>query len=198
MKIILIIVLVIISACSYSNKNITEKQNANLLEKRFTKTQKIVEKEIVLGEATTDIIDQGKNRVINIDIACAKISGIEVLPGKTFSFNETTGKKNESNGYKYAPVLIDGEKSYGIGGGVCQVSTTIYMAVLNAGLEITEHFNHSEPVAYAAEGMDATVVFGVKDLKFRNNTDKKIYIYTWTEQEKVFAKIIEKSIDIQE
>ena len=91
---------------------------------------------------------------------------------------------------------MNGEKSYGIGGGVCQVSTTIYMAALNAGLEITEHHNHSEPVAYASEGMDATVVFGVKDFKFKNTTSKDLYIYVWVSEEKVFSKILKKELEV--
>lgn len=198
MKLILIVIIMILAACSYSDKNIAEKQSIDIFKNRFIKSQRIVEKEMVLGEAATDIIDGGENRVYNINIACERINGIKILPGETFSFNKVTGKKNKNNGYKYAPVLIDGEKSYGIGGGVCQVSTTIYMAALNASLEVTEHFNHSEPVAYAPKGMDATVVYGFKDLKFRNNTNKELYIYTWSENQKVFAKIIQKSIDIQE
>ena len=149
-------------------------------------------KEETIAESYTDIIDKGENRVNNILLACQKISGTELYPGEEFSFNKITGKKTTSNGYKNAPVIINGEKSSGIGGGVCQVSTTIYMAAISGGFDITEHHNHSESVAYAPNGMDATVVYGVKDFSFVNNTDKRVYIYTWVENNKVFVKIIKK------
>ena len=197
MKIILIVAIAILTGCAARNQPIAQKQRANPLENRFFRQKELVEKETVLGEASTNILDQGKNRVQNIKIACEKTSGVEVKAGETFSFNSSTGERNEENGYKNAPVIVDGEKSYGVGGGVCQVSTTIYLAALNSNLSVTEHHNHSEPVAYAPSGKDATVVYGVKDLKIKNNTDKSIYIYTWIENEKVFAKIIKKSIDIQ-
>ncbi len=194
MKIILIIIVLVLTGCGAKREPIEKRQISNTVEKRAIK---IIEKEETVAEATTSILDNGKNRIKNITIACEKISGIEVKSGETFSFNKATGKRNSENGYKNAPVIVDGEKSYGIGGGVCQVSTTIYLAALNAELEIIEHHNHSERVAYAPNGKDATVVYGFKDLKIRNNTDNSIYIYTWIEDRKVFAKIIKKSIDIQ-
>ena len=199
MKIILIIMIILLTACSPQNKtnDNSENKTTNNVRGNEIKHPIIFESEKALGEAVTDIIDRGENRVSNIVMACNKISGKKLMPDEEFSFNNLTGKKTEKNGYKYAPVIVDGEKSYGIGGGVCQVSSTIYMAAVNSGLQITEHYNHSEPVAYAPDGMDATVVYGYKDFKFRNNTDKLLYIYTWVEQEKVFSKIIQKSIDIQ-
>lgn len=199
MKIILILMIILLTACSPQNRTNDNSENkaANNVKVNEVKHPIIFESEKVLGEAVTDIIDKGENRVSNIRMACSKISGKKLAPGEEFSFNNLTGKKTGKNGYKYAPVIVDGEKSYGIGGGVCQVSSTIYMAAVNSGLQITDHHNHSEPVAYAPDGMDATVVYGYKDFKFRNNTDKLLYIYTWVEQEKVFSKIIQKSIDIQ-
>lgn len=195
MKIIIILILIFISSCSPYEEPKKGKNIENILS-QFTRTPMIKEREVSLGEATTKIIDTGKNRVSNIYLACKKVSGIKLAPGEEFSFNNLTGKKNKANGYKYAPVLMNGEKSYGIGGGVCQVSTTIYMAALNAGLEITEHYNHSEPVAYAPEGMDATVVFGIKDFKFKNTTSEDLYIYVWASEEKVFSKIIKKELEV--
>ncbi len=155
-------------------------------------TRRVTVQEITVAEANTDIIDKGENRVNNILLACQKISGIKLSAGEEFSFNKTTGRKTEKNGYKTAPILVDGEKSYGIGGGVCQVSTTIYMAAKSGGFEITEHHNHSESVAYAPKGMDATVVYGVKDFKFRNNSADDIYIFVWVDGDKVLSKIIKK------
>ena len=197
MKIILLITLIILSGCKQIDKLQRKSYDINMMKNPFFETEKIVENEKVLGEATTKILDKGKNRLNNIKIACEKVNGKEIKKGEIFSFNETTGKRNSKNGYKVAPVIVNGEKSEGIGGGVCQVSTTIYMSALGSGLEITEHHNHSEVVAYAPRGKDATVVYGTKDLKIRNNTDKSIFIYVWIEEEKVFSKIIQKSIDIQ-
>lgn len=155
-------------------------------------THRVSIQEITVAEASTKIIDKGENRVNNILLACKKISGIKLAPGEEFSFNKLTGKKTVKNGYKTAPVLVDGEKSYGTGGGVCQVSTTIYMAAKSGGFEITEHHNHSESVAYAPKGMDATVVYGVKDFKFKNNLNDDIYIFVWVDGDKVISKIIKK------
>ncbi len=155
-------------------------------------TRKINMQEITVAEASTNIIDKGENRVNNILLACQKISGIKLSPGEEFSFNRITGRKTVSNGYKTAPILVDGEKSYGMGGGVCQVSTTIYMTAKSGGFEITEHHNHSESVAYAPKGMDATVVYGVKDFKFRNNSDDDIYIFVWVDGDRVISKIVIK------
>lgn len=195
MKVIIILILIFISSCSPYEKPKKGENMENILS-QSTRTPIIKEHEVSLGEATTKIIDVGKNRVSNIYLACKKVSGIKLSPGEEFSFNNITGKKNKANGYKYAPVLINGEKSYGIGGGVCQVSTTIYMAVLNAGLEITEHHNHSEPVAYAPEGMDATVVFGVKDFKFKNSLESHIYLYAWVQDGKCYAKIVKNQLSL--
>ncbi len=197
MKIIVILILVFISSCSPYKETKKERDSENIFERQFVKAPVIQETEITLGEASTKIIDMGKNRVTNISLACQKTSGKKLSPNEEFSFNNITGRKNKSNGYKYAPVIINGEKSYGIGGGVCQVSTTIYMAALNAGLEIVEHHNHSESVAYAPEGTDATVVYGVKDFKFRNNTDDDIYIYSWISGENVISKIVKKELKIK-
>ncbi len=196
MKIILIILMIILAGCN-KDESIVKKTGENPLKNNFLNQKRMQITETVVGEASTQIIDNGKNRVGNINIACSKINGMKIASGDTFSFNKITGKKNKENGYKNAPILVNGEKSYGIGGGVCQVSTTIYLAAKKGGLEIAEHHNHTKPVGYAPRGMDATVVYGVKDLKIKNNTKDALYIYAWVEEEKVFAKIIKKSIDIE-
>lgn len=188
MKKCIIFLVLLLCSCSAPKKQIGSENKPQTREV----TRKITVHEISVVEATTDIIDKGENRINNILLACQKISGIKLSAGEEFSFNKTTGRKTAKNGYKTAPVLVDGEKSYGIGGGVCQVSTTIYMAVKSGGFEITEHHNHSESVAYAPEGMDATVVYGFKDFRFRNNTEDDIYLYTWVENGKVYTKIVKK------
>lgn len=198
MKIFICLILLLISACAQKQEISEEKISFETMNKNITKEIKIVEKEETLGEAVTRIFDDGKNRMENIRLASGSISGKKLLPGEEFSFNETTGARSRSRGYKDAPVIFKGEKSYGVGGGVCQVGTTIYMAAVNASLPITERHIHSEEVRYAPNHTDATVVYGEKDMKFKNNTDDTIYIYTWIEDNKIFSKIIKKGIDIQQ
>lgn len=190
MRKIFLLLIVFLTACSsVENKDSQQKSKA------LRQNQKYEEREITLGEATTKIIDTGENRVSNIKKACESISGSAVYPGKEFSFNELTGPRSRENGYKNAPVIVEGEKSYGIGGGVCQVSSTIYMAALNANLAITQHHNHSEAVMYAPDGNDATVVYGAKDFKFKNNTNNTLYVYVWATKDKVISKIVQKTVE---
>lgn len=197
MKIILIAVLLFFTACSQNNKISKKEESFEIMNQRISHIPSVVEREVTLGEAITVIIDRGKNRVDNIELACSAVSGTSLNPNEEFSFNQITGEKTRERGYKYAPIIFKGEKSYGIGGGVCQVSSTIYMSAVNAGLEITEKHAHSESVAYAPNHTDATVVYGEKDFKFVNNTDDVIYIYSWITDNKVFSKIIKKTIDIE-
>ena len=196
MRLILIIVTLLFSACSLVNKPEENNMKDKNLKIGSINRRVKTETEVVLGEAVTEIIDNGENRVSNIMLSISVISGTKLSFGEEFSFNKITGRKSEGRGYKYAPVLIDGEKSYGLGGGVCQVSSTIYIAAKNAGLEITERHNHSESVAYAPKGMDAAVVYGVKDMKFKNNLGDDIYIYVWVENDKCYCKIIKKQLTL--
>lgn len=194
MKLILILSLIIITltACE---ENREQTQKDEVPEYGTSRSMPVkVEKEITVGEATTKIIDTGINRISNINLACESISGTTVKPGEEFSFNEVVGKRSKERGYKDAPIIFHGEKSYGTGGGVCQVSTTVYMAALNAGLEITQRHTHSEKVSYAP-GTDATVVFGEKDMKFKNNTSDTVYIYAWVQNETVYGKIVKKEFE---
>lgn len=116
------------------------------------------------------------NRVNNIQVASSKLDGIVLLPGETFSYNGTVGKRTIAEGFKEAPVLVSGRHEKGIGGGICQTSTTLYNASLLCDLKIVERHNHSTPVAYVPAGRDATVDYGSKDLKIQNNFDFPIAI----------------------
>ena len=191
MKILFLIICILLSGCGVREKEQPDKRPVTTEKSKKVNYYEEENKESVVGEAVTEIIDRGENRVSNITLACSQISGKKLSPGEEFSFNNITGKKDKSSGYKDAPVLADGETSQGIGGGVCQVSTTLYMAVLNGGLNVTEHYNHSEDVPYAPQGMDATVVYGVKDFKFINSTSADIFIYTWVENNRVYAKLVQ-------
>ena len=116
------------------------------------------------------------NRNTNIQLASNYLSGTLVRPGSTFSFNGTLGYTSSARGYKEAGILINGEPSTALGGGICQVSSTMYNAVLDAGLRVVERHPHSAPVGYVPAGRDATVSYGGPDFKFQNNTPNDLYL----------------------
>ncbi len=108
------------------------------------------------------------NRTTNLRIACQKINGKVVMPGEVFSYNKTLGPRTAAAGYRNAKVYEAGEVVDGIGGGICQISSTLYNAVLMANLEVTERRNHQFVTSYLPAGRDATVVYGMTDFKFKN------------------------------
>lgn len=119
----------------------------------------------------------GKDRTENLRLGIEKLNGATVMPGQEFSFNKHIGPRDEANGYKKAATIVAGsifEDDWG--GGICQVSTNLYNAVLLANLEIGERHKHSIPSSYVPYGQDAAVVYGGKDFTFVNNTDYPIYI----------------------
>lgn len=119
------------------------------------------------------------NRNENIRLAFSRINGYRLDPGKTFSFNKVVGSRTTKNGFKTATEYVYGEHVEGVGGGVCQASTTVFQAALLAGLEIRERHAHSDYVSYTGYGKDATVSDTKgheKDMRFRNTTDYPIYI----------------------
>ncbi|MGF7186937.1 vancomycin resistance protein YoaR [Desulfitispora alkaliphila] len=129
----------------------------------------------VLGSYATGV-GGSANRMQNVIIAAKAISNTLVLPGEVFSFNETTGPRTVENGYKQAPVIIGGGFGMDAGGGVCQVSSTMYNAVLKSNLEIVERHPHSKPVRYVPKNRDAAVSWGSLDFKFKNSTDYPIIV----------------------
>lgn len=116
----------------------------------------------VLAEYTTTFYPGG-NRSRNIEIAANSISGRYIAPGVSFSYNQATGSRSSANGYLEAPVIINGKVEPGTGGGVCQVSTTLFNAVILSGLAVTERTCHYSPASYAPIGRDATVAEGSLD-----------------------------------
>lgn len=123
----------------------------------------------VLGEYTTIYDISNKNRSINLELASKKIDGTIVLPGETFSYNKIVGERTIAQGYKEAAVYSGGKVVEGIGGGICQLSSTLYNAVLYANLEIISRTNHRFLTSYVPAGRDATVSWGTIDFKFKNN-----------------------------
>lgn len=132
----------------------------------------------IIGQYSTSFKTSSKERKENIRISAKALDGKLLMPGEIFSFNETTGPRSKQNGYKEATVIVNGEFTPGLGGGVCQVSTALYNAILLSNLEIIERHPHSLPVKYASYGQDAAVAYGVLDFKFKNNFDFPVYIHT--------------------
>ncbi len=129
-----------------------------------------------LGGYTTHFGGTGLSRGSNIALAAGHINGTLLRPGEVFSYNKVVGPRIGSAGFKDAPVIIKGELVPGVGGGVCQVSSTLYNAVLLSDLKIVHRAHHAFPVHYLPAGRDATVVDGSIDFQFQNNTPAPIYI----------------------
>lgn len=130
----------------------------------------------VLGQCVTQFDSESRERAENIARAVIRLEGALVKPGEIFSFNEKLSPVNEQSGFKKAPVIVDGQLVDDYGGGICQVATTIYGAVLLSGLEIIERHHHSRTVKYVPPGLDATVSEGLMDFRFRNNLGRPVYI----------------------
>jgi vancomycin resistance protein YoaR len=145
---------------------------------------------VCLGSCVTPLGDSPFERAANIGLAASKVDGLTLPPGATFSFNETVGRRTAEVGFRYAPALIYGEKSMQLGGGICQLSSTLYNAALLAGLRVKTRYRHTNPVFYMEPGLDATVSWGSKDLVFLNSLDHPIQIHCGIEDENVFARIL--------
>ncbi len=134
----------------------------------------------ILGSASTDYSSSSANRAANIQRGTELLNGTVVYPGESVSVTELVIPFDEENGYAPAPSYENGEVVDSYGGGICQVSTTLYMSLLRAELEITERHNHSMIVNYVKPSMDAAISEGYKDLKFTNNLETPIYIEGYT------------------
>jgi len=130
----------------------------------------------LLGSFTTRFPAYKRNRTRNLTLALRKLRGAVVLPGETFSFNRRVGERTRKTGFVVADIFVNHEVVPGLGGGVCQVSTTLYNAARRAKIKVVERHRHSLPVTYVAVGRDATVAYGGRDLKLRNNTPNPLYI----------------------
>lgn len=143
----------------------------------------------LIGQFTTNFASSEKNRKSNIALGASFFNNKLIKPGETLSFNETVGDITEKRGFKTAGVIVNGEFDRGLGGGICQVSTTLYNAIVRADLEVVERYNHSRPIAYVPLGTDAAVVKDYKDLRFKNNTNHSIYIKAKADDKDITFKI---------
>lgn len=142
----------------------------------------------LIGTYDTNLLNSKPDRRNNITLANKTINGKMLMPGETFSMNDTTGQRTEAKGYKDAPIDKNGVEDIGIAGGVCQVSGTLYNAAIYAGpnlIEIVTRRNHSIPSTYMGDGKDATVDFDSgKDFRFKNLTDKPMLIIIYLDYDK--------------
>lgn len=148
----------------------------------------------IIGSYTSHYTPGDKNRIQNLKNACSKINTVVLYPGESFSTNAHFNPCTEANGWASAGTIVNGKIENSIGGGMCQVSTALYMALLNAELKITERHNHSLKVGYADYGYDATLAGDYKDLKFVNDTDCAIFIESYLTSSSVVVNIYGKEI----
>lgn len=144
-----------------------------------------------IASFSTKIYSKDKARQNNISITCSSLNNTDVANGDTFSFCSTVGQSSSSKGYQKADIYVDGEKTKGYGGGNCQISTTLYNAVLKVpSLKVTERHEHSNDVPYIQNGKDAAVAYGSYDFKFVNNTGHSIRIKAESSADNVTIKLI--------
>lgn len=120
--------------------------------------------------------DTAEDRAVNVELSASRINGMIIEPGDTFSYSSSVGTRTIANGYVVAPSFAGGRVVSSVGGGICQTSSTLYAAMVLAGIPAAEHYLHSLPVDYVPRGLDAAIVEGYKDLKFQNNFDYPIAI----------------------
>lgn len=166
-----------------AKKEITsEKKEEYQFDLKITKAQKTIDDlgteafPYLISSFSTRYDASNTNRSTNLKIAADKINGKVLMPGEVFSYNKTVGKRTVEEGYKDAKIYADGGVVDGLAGGICQISSTLYNAVLLANLEIVERRNHSYTTSYVAAGRDATVVWGAIDFQFKNTRSYPIKI----------------------
>lgn len=128
----------------------------------------------MLSTFSTNYAASNRNRTTNLILAANKINGTVLMPGETFSYNKVVGARTISAGYKEAPIYVEGRVEDGLGGGICQITSTLYNAVVYANLEVTQRTNHQFVPSYVTASRDATVVYGAIDFQFKNNREYPI------------------------
>ena len=131
----------------------------------------------LLSTFSTNYNANQTNRTTNLRLAANKINGTVLMPGQTFSYNKVVGNRTTAAGYKEAGTYVNGQIVDGVGGGICQITTTLYNAVLYANLDIVQRTNHQFIPSYSTASRDATVVYGAIDFQFKNNREYPIKIY---------------------
>lgn len=144
---------------------------------------------VELASVSTALHDKRPGRLKNLKLACDAVNGAVIPPGASFSFNQTVGERTEEKGYEEAIVFKDREKVQEVGGGICQLSSTLYLAAQRAGLEVTERHPHQMEVDYVEKDQDAAVDYGNLDLVFVNHTDQPIQVGAWLTENEVIVSL---------
>lgn len=148
-------------------------------------------KEEEIASYSTKLSGSTENRLTNIRITCKKLNGITVNNNDTFSFCKSTGPSTAEEGYKEATVFLNGKKVQALGGGNCQISSTLYNAVLTVpDFKVVERHEHGRDVSYVPDGKDAAVSYGSIDFKFKNNTGNNIKLYFSTDDVTLSVRIV--------
>lgn len=152
---------------------------------------------VLRGSCETEYSTWNENRSHNVEKAASMLNGMVLAPNCELSFDESLGLRNEENGWKKAEAFtnggLDSEEQYG--GGICQVSSTLYNAALTSDLSVPVRCNHSKPVPYISEGLDAAISEGSMDLIIKNTTKSDIYIFMWTSEGKLHCEIYGEKFD---
>lgn len=148
-----------------------------------------------IASFTTNVADSTGGRKANVKLALEKFNGMVVLSGEEISFNKVTGPHTKENGYKNATIIYNNRFVDGVGGGICQASTTLYNALLLAGVQINEVSKHSLPVKYVPLALDAMVAEGIADLKFTNTSSYPIFIKTSSTDKDVTVDIFSHELE---
>lgn len=165
----------LVSAIKSDEKEVKIKVTA----KRAEITKEDLEEKLFKDEISTyssRYSESNVSRSTNVKLATDRINGVELMPGEVFSYDKTIGSRTTANGFKMAGVYINNKQELGIGGGICQVSSTLYAATLYANFEIVERVSHSLPVSYMPDGMDATISEGYIDFRFKNTSEYPVRI----------------------
>jgi vancomycin resistance protein YoaR len=144
---------------------------------------------VVISSFATSVAHQSFNVRQNISIACSRLDGTLLAPGKIFSFNETVGEGSPANGFSQGRALYMDETRMEPGGGLCQVSSTLFNALLAAGFRVVERHRHYQPVSYVPLGLDATIKYGKKDLRVQNPHNQTMQIVTYMNEKSLVIKI---------
>lgn len=158
-------------------------------------TEAVKSVNILLAEFSTKFSTKDSNRVTNVVLSAKATSDVLLMPGEEFSYNNLTGKRTASNGYKDAPVIINGKLEQDVGGGVCQVSSTLFNSVLYSGLDVTSRRNHSLKSSYVSIGRDAMVSDGGSDFRFKNPYSHPVYIKNTVSNGVITSKIYGNTSD---
>ena len=161
----------------------------------------LLENIVLRSSFSTNYSKSTENRKCNIKLALSKFNGMIVEPSQEVSFNNTTGARGANNGYKDAKIIFNGSYVSGVGGGVCQASTTLYNALVLADIEVKEANHHTLPASYVPLSFDAMVSEGYADLVFVNNLDSPIYIKTYGDENNITVEIygqpLEEGVEIK-